>query len=224
MDCSKSPCLALCLSYRRAWSPGGTWYWPRALLFLGVYGCVLVVSIVALAIKAPASLEARLKPLASKKQPFADRLVTLGGLLWGVGWFVSIPIDVFFWKLLPAPGFAASGFGAVLTAVGFAIIMAAIYENSFAKPIVEDQTDVGQVLVDTGPYARVRHPLYLGFLPFVVGISLWLESYTGLIVGLGSLILIIGRIVVEERMLRDTLPGYSEYVENVPYRLVPFVW
>ena len=204
--------------------PGGTWYWPRALLFLGVYGCVLVISIVALAIKAPASLEARLKPLASKKQPFTDRLVTLGLVLWGVGWFVSIPIDVFFWKLLPTPGFAASGFGAVLTAAGFAIIMAAIYENSFAAPIVEDQTDVGQVLIDTGPYARVRHPLYLGFLPFVAGISLWLESYTSLIVGFGSLVWIIGRIVVEERMLRHTLPGYSEYVEKVPYRLVPFVW
>ena len=204
--------------------PGGTWYWPRALLFLGVYGCVLVISIVALAIKAPASLEARLKPLASKKQPFTDRLVTLGLGLWGVGWFVSIPIDVFFWKLLPTPGFAASGFGAVLTAAGFAIIMAAIYENSFAAPIVEDQTDVGQVLIDTGPYARVRHPLYLGFLPFVAGISLWLESYTSLIVGFGSLVWIIGRIVVEERMLRHTLPGYSEYVEKVPYRLVPFVW
>ena len=102
--------------------------------------------------------------------------------------------------------------------------MAAIYENSFAAPIVEDQTDVGQVLIDTGPYARVRHPLYLGFLPFVAGISLWLESYTSLIVGFGSLVWIIGRIVVEERMLRHTLPGYSEYVEKVPYRLVPFVW
>ncbi|MEE2791487.1 MAG: isoprenylcysteine carboxylmethyltransferase family protein [Acidobacteriota bacterium] len=204
--------------------PGGTWYWPRALLFLGVYGCVLVISIVALAIKAPASLEARLKPLASKKQPFTDRLLTLALVLWFVCWFVSIPIDVFFWKLLPTPGFAASGFGAVLTAAGFAIIMAAIYENSFAAPIVEDQTDVGQVLIDTGPYARVRHPLYLGFLPFVAGISLWLESYTSLIVGFGSLVWISGRIVVEERMLRHTLPGYSEYVEKVPYRLVPFVW
>ena len=204
--------------------PGGTWYWPRALLFLGVYGCVLVISIVALAIKAPASLEARLKPLAYKKQPFSDRLLTLALVLWFVCWFVSIPIDVFFWKLLPTPGFAASGFGAVLTAAGFAIIMAAIYENSFAAPIVEDQTDVGQVLIDTGPYARVRHPLYLGFLPFVAGISLWLESYTSLIVGFGSLVWVIGRIVVEERMLRHTLPGYSEYVEKVPYLLVPFVW
>ena len=204
--------------------PGGTWYWPRALLFLGVYGCVLVIFIVALAIKAPASLEARLKPLASKKQPFSDRLLTLALVLWFVCWFVSIPIDVFFWKLLPMPGFAASGFGAVLTAAGVAIITAAIYENSFATPIVEDQTDAAQVVIDTGPYARVRHPLYLGFLPFVAGISLWLESYTSLIVGFGSLVWVIGRIVVEERMLRHTLPGYSEYVEKAPYRLVPFVW
>ena len=204
--------------------PGGTWYWPRALLFLGVYGCVLVISIVALAIKAPASLEARLKPLASKKQPFSDRLLTLALVLWFICWFVSIPIDVFFWKLLPMPGFAASGFGAVLTATGVAIITAAIYENSFATPIVEDQTDAGQVVIDTGPYARVHHPLYLVFLPFVAGISLWLESYTSLIVGFGSLVWVIGRIVVEERMLRHTLPGYSEYIEKVPYRLVPFVW
>ena len=204
--------------------PGGTWYWPRALLFLGVYGCVLVISIVALAIKAPASLEARLKPLASKKQPFSDRLLTLALVLWFVCWFVSIPIDVFLWKLLPTPGFAASGFGAVLTATGVAIITAAIYENSFATPIVEDQTDAGQVVIDTGPYARVRPPLYLGFLPFVARISLWLESYTSLIVGFGSLVWVIGRIVVEERMLRHTLPGYSEYIEKVPYRLVPFVW
>ncbi len=203
---------------------GGTWYWSRALLFLGVYGCVLLISIVALAIKAPANLEARLRPPVSRKQPVADRIVTTVLMLWGVGWFVSIPMDVFSWKLLPAPGFAVSAFGAVLSVVGFGIVMAAIYENSFAVPIVEDQTDVGQVLVDTGPYARVRHPLYLGMLPFVAGISLWLESYTSLIVSFGFLVVIVGRLVVEERMLRQTLPGYSEYVEKVPYRLVPFVW
>ena len=204
--------------------PGGTRHWPRALLFLGVYGCVLVISIVGLAIKAPANLEARLKPPVSRKQPVADRIVTTVLMLWLLGWFVSIPIDVFFWKWLPPPGFAVSALGAVLSLAGFGIIMAAIYENSFAVPIVEDQTEVGQVLVDTGPYARVRHPLYLGLLPFVAGISLWLESYTSLIVSFGFLVVIVGRLVVEERMLRQTLPGYSEYVEKVPYRLVPFVW
>ena len=61
-------------------------------------------------------------------------------------------------------------------------------------------------------------------LPFVAGISLWLESYTSLIVSFGFLVVIVGRLVVEERMLHQTLPGYSEYVEKVPYRLVPFVW
>ena len=61
-------------------------------------------------------------------------------------------------------------------------------------------------------------------LPFVAGISLWLESYTSLVVSFGFLVVIVGRLVVEERMLRQTLPGYSEYVEKVPYRLVPFVW
>ena len=157
--------------------PGGTWDSPRAPLFLGVYGSVLVISIVALAIKAPASLEARLKPLPSKKQPFTDRFLTLGLVLWGVGWFVLVPIDVFFWRLLPTPGFAASGFGVVLSAAGLAIIMVAIYDNCFAVPIVEDQTTPASVTFCIS-----------GFCSFVVGISLWLESDTSLIVEVGSVV------------------------------------
>ena len=38
-----------------AFVPGGTWYWPRALVFLGVYGVILAASTVALAVMAPAS-------------------------------------------------------------------------------------------------------------------------------------------------------------------------
>ena len=40
----------------------------------------------------------------------------------------------------------------------------------------------------------------------------------------GLLLVLIARLVVEEQTLRQTLSGYSEYTENVPYRLVPFVW
>ena len=189
-----------------------------------MYGFILVVSIVALAVKAPASLEARLKSPASKKQPVADRIVTAFLILWFLGWLVSIPIDVFYLKLLPTPQCAVSVCGGVLSLIGYAIVMTSIYQNPFAVPIVEDQTEGGQVLVDTGLYARVRHPLYLGMLPFVAGFALWLESYVSLIATSGTLIILIARIVVEEKTLRKTLPGYTEYIEKVSYRLVPFVW
>ena len=108
--------------------------------------------------------------------------------------------------------------------LGFVIVLAAIYQNSFAVPIVEDQTERGQTLVDTGLYGVVRHPLYLGMLPFFAGIALWLESYASMIAVSVLLMVLIARIIVEEKVLRKTLPGYAEYMEQVRDRLVPFVW
>ena len=97
-------------------------------------------------------------------------------------------------------------------------------QNSFAIPIVEDQSERGQTLVDTGLYALVRHPWYLGLLPFKAGSAVWLESYAGLIAVSVLLVVVIARIVVEETFLQKTLPGYTEYIKNVRYRLVPFIW
>jgi protein-S-isoprenylcysteine O-methyltransferase Ste14 len=213
-----------CLIVPAGLVPGGTWYWTRALVFLGVYGFIMVVAIVTLATKAPASLEARLKAPASKKQPVADRIVTAFLVLWFLAWLSFIPVDVFYLKLMSPPQLVVSLFGGVLTLAGYAIVMTAIYQNSFAVPIVEDLTDGGQVLVDTGLYAWVRHPLYLGMLPFVAGIALWLRSYASLIATVGMLVILIARITVEEKSLRKTLPGYTEYIKKVRYRLVPLVW
>lgn len=204
--------------------PGGTWYWQRALIFIGVYGFILEASVVVLAVVAPASLEARLKAPSVKKQPVADRFVTAILFLTFLGWFVSIPVEVFYLKLLPTPQFVLSVCGGVLSLLGFAIVLTAIYQNSFAVQYVEDQTEHGQTLVDTGLYAIVRHPLYLGILPFMAGIALWLESYASLIAVLVILFVLIARIIVEERTLRETLPGYTEYMAKVQYRLIPFIW
>ncbi|MHC5039950.1 MAG: methyltransferase family protein [Planctomycetota bacterium] len=203
---------------------GGTWTWDRALLFIGVYGFILEATILVLALVAPASLEARLEGFSSKTQPRADRIIT--GMLFGIGlaWFVFIPVDVFHLKLMPAPPLPVSVGGAGLILLGYGIMIAAITQNAFAKPIVEDQTERGQTVVDTGVYAAVRHPMYLGLLPFNVGIALWLESYAGVIGVLLLLAVLIARIGVEERTLRKTLPGYTEYMEKVRYRLIPFLW
>ena len=204
--------------------PAGTWDWPRAIQFLVTYGVVLFGAIVWLAVVAPSSLEARLEPAISRKQPVADRIATAFiGLAVG-GWMVFIPYDVFRLHLLPTPSLAVSRFGAVVGFAGFALILTALYQNAFATPVVRDQTERGHFLVDTGLYGRVRHPFYTGFVVALFGLALWLQSYAatvGLVVVLASL---VGRILVEERHLRETLRGYAEYMSRVRYRLIPGVW
>ena len=204
--------------------PAGTWDWPRAILFLIVYGIVLLSVIVWLAFAAPSSLEARLEPAISRKQPVADRIATaLIGLAVGA-WMIFIPYDVFQLQLLPIPSLAVSRVGAAIGFAGFAVIVIALYQNAFATPVVRHQSERGHSLVDTGLYGRVRHPFYTGFVVALVGLALWLQSYAaaiGVLVVLASLVV---RILVEEQHLRETLQGYSEYMGRVRYRLIPGVW
>ena len=216
--------LALFLIVPAGLVPGGTWLWERALIFLGVYGVILEIVIVAFAVKAPDSLKARLDTRTSGGQSAGERMVN-GLLIPVLGLAMAfIPVDVFYLKLMPTPSFAVSVAGGVLVLTGFAIVAAAIYQNSFAVPRVEDQSERGQTLVDTGVYGVVRHPLYSGILPYMAGLALWLESYAGLIVLVAPVALLVARILVEEQTLRETLPGYTDYTKQVRYRLVPFVW
>ena len=62
----------------------------------------------------------------------------------------------------------------------------------------------------------------LGFALF--GLALWLGNYAAALALPVVLASLVVRIHVEERHLRDTLPGYAEYMRRVRYRLVPGVW
>ena len=204
--------------------PAGTWSWPRALQFLAAFAVVHTLTTLALARWAPASLEARLPPESEAKPPVADRIVSACIGVFLLAWFVCIPLDVLRWQLLPAPPFFGSLVGAVVCLAGYAIMVAALVQNEFAEPVVKDQADRGQVLVDTGLYAWVRHPMYLGALLFFVGIALWLGSSAALVALPVAFAPLIARIFVEERELQETLEGYREYMARVRHRLLPFVW
>ena len=200
------------------------WGWLRGWQYILCYGFVMILVVIALALFAPNSLEARLRPLASHDQPFNDKVATFLIVAAITLYFVFIPLDVFVWQLLGQPSQMVSILGAIFSACGYALITWTIYTNSFAIPIVEDQSEQGQVLIDTGPYAIVRHPMYLGILPFFTGMGLWLQSWASLpLIGIIVLALVV-RIRIEERTLLASLDGYSEFCQRRPYRLLPLVW
>ena len=204
--------------------PAGTWQWTEANQFLYCYGFLTLVSTVFLAIKAPRSLEARMEMPMNESQPLSDRIATTFLLVFLVGWFVFIPIDIFHLKLLTPPQHSISILGGAASLLGYGIMITALYQNEFATPVVRDQSDRGHELRDTGLYGLVRHPFYTGFILFCLGMALWLQSYAALIAGLLPITALIGRIYAEEKILQETLPGYKEYMSRTRYRIIPFVW
>ena len=204
--------------------PAGTWQWTEANQFLYCYGFLTLVSTVFLAIKAPRSLEARMEMPMNESQPLSDRIATTFLLVFLVGWFVFIPIDIFHLKLLAPPQYSISILGGAASLLGYGIMLTALYQNEFATPVVRDQSDRGHELRDTGLYGLVRHPFYTGFILFCLGMALWLQSYAALIAGLLPITALIGRIYAEEKILQETLPGYREYMSRTSYRIIPFIW
>ena len=95
-------------------------------------------------------------------------------------------------------------------------------ENAYLSRTVEVQEN--QKVISTGLYGVVRHPMYLATLFMFLPLPLILGSFYGLIPFAIYPVLIIVRIVNEEKVLTDGLLGYAEYKTKVKYRLIPFVW
>lgn len=205
--------------------PDGTWYWERVIYFLVGYGVLAEILVVWLCIVAPAGLEARFK-IKSKdnKQPKEDKILMPLLVISMLAIFVVIPLDVFYLHLLPKPGLVWSIVGVVLIVFGLLFNVGSIYANAFITPTIQDQTDDGQKVADTGVYGIVRHPMYSSLIVLFGGIAIWLESWLGVIALLPVLVVMIFRIRVEERTLKAVLPGYLKYMKKVKYRLLPFVW
>ena len=95
-------------------------------------------------------------------------------------------------------------------------------QNSYASKVVEIQE--GQRLIDTGLYSVVRHPMYSASAVLVGSMPLVLGSFWGLIPVIFLVPLLSIRILNEERVLREGLPGYETYMKKVRYRMIPYVW
>ena len=94
--------------------------------------------------------------------------------------------------------------------------------NSFAAANIRVEQD--QSVIDTGPYAHVRHPMYAGAIWLFVGMPLALGSWWSLVLILPLVPVLLWRLLDEEKILQRDLPGYTYYTRRVRARLVPFVW
>jgi protein-S-isoprenylcysteine O-methyltransferase Ste14 len=112
--------------------------------------------------------------------------------------------------------------GDALVAIGFLIVFLVFRENSFTSGTIEIAE--GQRLIDTGPYAVVRHPMYAGALAMFVGMPLALGSWWGLLVAAAIVPVLVSRLKREEAFLALNLSGYDAYRGRVRFRLVPRVW
>jgi protein-S-isoprenylcysteine O-methyltransferase Ste14 len=213
----------ICAVGAALFGPAGTLDWPGGWIFLGELVLSSAASIVWLAKYDPGLLKERLGAPIQKGQALWDRVLMLAIVVIWYGWMVLMALDVKRWHFSEVPVWVMYA-GAVLIPLAFIAVLRTFRENSFAAPVVRIQTERGHRLIDTGPYAIVRHPMYAGAFLYLLGTPLVLGSW----LGLGALPAIMGlliiRIFIEETALRKGLPGYAEYATRVRYRLVPGVW
>lgn len=204
-------------------SAAGTMNYGGGWLYLGVMVALSIVFGVYGTRVDPGLLRERLKPPVQKDQPLGDKLILIPFLLlvFAAMGFMAADAARWRWSMMP-PSVQWAGCGLLLAA--FLFIFWVMRTNSFAAPVVKIQKDRGQAVITTGPYAIVRHPMYLGALFYFAGTSLVLGSWWGLAtIPLFALLLGI-RIGIEEETLRTGLEGYDDYARNVRWRLIPLVW
>jgi protein-S-isoprenylcysteine O-methyltransferase Ste14 len=107
---------------------------------------------------------------------------------------------------------------------GYGVFTWAMAANPFFSTIVRIQKDRGHTVVDRGPYRSVRHPGYVGWIVTALASPVLLGSAWAVAPAALGAVLMVGRTALEDRTLREELPGYREYAARVRFRLIPGVW
>jgi protein-S-isoprenylcysteine O-methyltransferase Ste14 len=165
----------------------------------------------------PVLLERRLK--MREEEPQQRRIITVSTVVLLVTFLLPGFDKRFGWSSVPIWLVIAAD---VVVLLGYLLFVLTLRENEYASRTVEVEQQ--QRVITTGPYSLVRHPLYLaaalifGFSPLALG------SYWALIPGALFPVLLVARILDEEKLLLRDLDGYADYCKVVPYRLIPGVW
>jgi protein-S-isoprenylcysteine O-methyltransferase Ste14 len=186
-------------------------------LYVAIFAAMMVASF---AFLDPGLLRERMRP-GGKRPPLALRLFVLVLIL---HWLVAgLDRGRFHWSDdVPA---WLQAVGLIALAGGYGLAFWAMLVNRFFSSVVRIQSDRGQHVIMTGPYAFIRHPGYLAGLVIILASGVALGSWLAAAVLIASAIPgLLYRAITEDRVLHAELPGYRDYAARVRWRVLPGIW
>ena len=194
-------------------------YW-QAWVFLAVFFGSSFLITVYLMLKDPKLLERRVTAGPTNEKETSQKIIQFFAQFAFLLVLIFPVLDHRFqWSVAPP---YISVCGDILVALGFFIVFLVFKENTFTSALVEVAPE--QKVITTGPYALVRHPMYTGALILLLGTPLALGSLWGVATIIPITLVIVWRLLDEEKFLSKNLSGYEGYKNKVKSHLIPFVW
>ena len=205
--------------------PAGTWRWWEGWAVVALFGLGSALITAFLMKHDPELLAERMKTSPVQEgQKSWDKLMTVLMYVAGIGVYVLPGLDVerYGWSE-PLPLWLEL-VGLALFVPCFVAVRLVMRENTYLSRVVKIDEERDHHVITTGPYARVRHPMYSAMLVLIFAVPVALGSRWALIPAAMLCVLLVIRTAIEDRTLHEELPGYPDYAAKTRYRLVPAVW
>ena len=197
--------------------PAGTFLYWEAWVYLAILLTPMLLVVIYLLKNDPELLERRMR--TREKHP-TQKVVILSSVVVMLAIFILPGFDKRYgWSSVPTSVVIVAD---LLVLLGYGLFALVLRENPYASRVVEVEKD--QKIITTGPYAVVRHPMYVGIGILYILTPLALGSFWGMIPSALLPLFFIARILNEEKVLLKELEGYKEYTQRVKYRLLPGIW
>jgi protein-S-isoprenylcysteine O-methyltransferase Ste14 len=192
--------------------PAGTWRWARGWLLVAVFVISGLLATLYLWRVNPEIVAARVNRHQGTKRWDKILLAFFFPAFMAIFPVAALDDGRFHWSRVP---WSVCLLGYLIFAAGMVLMTWAEAVNKFFEPTVRIQAERGPTVVDSGPYAIIRHPGYVAGSLLFIGIALALGSLWALIpVGVSCLLLVL-RTHWEDQMLQAEMPGYADYAARV---------